>query len=93
MNDTLSDEKKLYHVLQNIPVAIHSCCLNARRENDSMPCQCGDTIINDTMSRLIGYSKRDIELRFHNRSSLSCYHLRSDTLGHFIRRKAARNST
>ena len=69
MNDTLSDEKKLYHVLQSIPVAIHSCCLNARRENDSMPCQCGDTIINDTMSRLTGYAKRDIELRFHNRIS------------------------
>ena len=69
MNGTHSEEKNILHVLQNVPVAIHACCMKERREHDDAPCSCCGTVINDALSNLTGYTRRDIALRFDDQIS------------------------
>lgn len=69
MNGILDNDKRWIHVLQNVPVAIHACCVNDRRGETNSPCNCRSTVINDSLSRLTGYTARDIGLLFHNRIS------------------------
>lgn len=69
MSNPFVEEKKFLHILQNVPVAIHACCVNRCREGENTPCQCGSAMVNDALSRLTGYTPRDIELRFNNRIS------------------------
>jgi len=69
MNNTLFEEKKLLHVLQNVPVAIHACCVKERRESEDAPCSCCDTVVNDALSQLTGYTGRDIARLFDGKIS------------------------
>lgn len=69
VNNILSDDKKILNVLQNVPVAIHACCMNERRESTDAPCTCSDTMVNDALSHLTGYTRRDISLKFNGQIS------------------------
>lgn len=69
MNSILSEEKSILHVLQNVPVAIHAFCMKERRADDDAPCSCGNTVVNDALSHLTGYTRRDISLRFNDQIS------------------------
>ncbi len=69
MNHVLSDDKKYLHVLQNVPVAIHACCMKGTRKDENAPCTCCDTVVNDALSSLTGYTPKDIELRFDSKIS------------------------
>ena len=67
--DILSQEKSIRHVLQNVPVAIHACCMKEGRADENAPCGCCNTMTNDALSHLTGYTPRDIALRFDNQIS------------------------
>lgn len=69
MNNILSDDRRILHVLQNVPVAIHACCINERRKDENAPCTCCNTVVNDALSYLTGYTRRDISLKFNDQIS------------------------